>query len=52
MRGGATHPNRATNAKYLINHDGGQAEVIVNQEQNGGRWNLLGTYTITLRAVQ
>jgi hypothetical protein len=38
------HPNRATNAKYLINHDGGTDEVIVNQEQNGGQWNLLGQY--------
>ncbi len=37
--------NRATNAKYLVNHDGGQSEVIVNQEQNGEQWNLLGQYT-------
>ena len=38
--------NRATNAKYLINHEGGLAEVLANQEQNGGQWNLLGTYTV------
>jgi hypothetical protein len=38
------HPNRATNAKYIINHDGGVAEVIKDQEQNGGQWNLLGRY--------
>jgi hypothetical protein len=43
----SVHTNRATNAKYLINHDGGQDEVVVNQEINGGQWNLLGTYTIT-----
>jgi len=40
-----THQNRATNAKHIINYDGESAEVIVNQEQNGDQWNLLGTYT-------
>jgi hypothetical protein len=38
------HSNRATNSKYIINHDGGSAEVIKNQEQNGSQWNLLGRY--------
>jgi hypothetical protein len=38
------HDNRATNAKYIINHDGGSAEVTKDQEQNGGQWNLLGQY--------
>jgi hypothetical protein len=38
-------PNRTENAKYLINHDGGQAEAIVDQEQNGGQWNLLGQFS-------
>ncbi len=36
--------NRATNTKYLINQDSGQSEVIVNQEENGGQWNLLGQF--------
>jgi hypothetical protein len=40
-----THPNRATNAKYIINHDeGAPDEVIVNQEVDGSQWNLLGQY--------
>lgn len=42
----SVHANRATNAKFLVNHDGGQDEVVVNQEQNGGQWNLLGQYDI------
>ena len=40
----ATHPNRATNAKHIINYKGGSAEVIVDQQQNGDQWNLLGQY--------
>ena len=40
----ATHPNRATNAKHIINYNGGSAEVIVDQQQNGDQWNLLGQY--------
>ncbi|MDF1643897.1 MAG: DUF6531 domain-containing protein [Pseudomonadales bacterium] len=40
------HPNRATDAQYTINHSGGSDTVTVNQQQNGGQWNLLGTYTL------
>ncbi|MFN7141148.1 MAG: family 10 glycosylhydrolase, partial [Limisphaerales bacterium] len=36
--------NRTTNAPYVINHSGGSATVRVNQQVNGGKWNLLGTY--------
>ncbi|CAD7768212.1 Doubled CXXCH motif (Paired_CXXCH_1) [Candidatus Methanoperedenaceae archaeon GB50] len=43
----SSHSNRATNAKYIIYHDGGSAEVIVNQEKNGSQWNLLGEFNIT-----
>ena len=39
-----SHPNRATNAPYTIHHANGQATVRVNQEQNGGKWMLLGEY--------
>ena len=39
--------NRAQYTKYLINYDSGQSEVIVNQKENGGQWNLLGQFTIT-----
>lgn len=39
------HPNRATNAKYTVNHAGGSNVVVVNQEAGGGQWNLLGSYS-------
>jgi alpha-L-rhamnosidase len=39
-----THTNRATNAPYTIYYNGGNQTVTVNQELNGGQWNLLGTY--------
>jgi hypothetical protein len=37
-------PNRATNAKYTVYYDGGSETHVVNQEINGGQWNLLQTY--------
>lgn len=39
--------NRSTAAPYLINHNSGQANVKVNQQTNGGKWNLLGTYAMS-----
>ncbi|HUF82822.1 MAG TPA: hypothetical protein VMN03_16930, partial [Burkholderiales bacterium] len=39
------HPNRATNARYTVNHAGGATELIVNQAAGGGNWNSLGTYS-------
>jgi hypothetical protein len=36
--------NRATDAPYTINYDGGSETIDVNQEVNGGQWVLLGTY--------
>jgi hypothetical protein len=33
-------------AKYTINHVGGTEAVTLNQKQNGGKWNLLGTYSL------
>ena len=41
-----SHPNRATNAPYTITHASGSTTVRVNQQQNGGTWHLLGTYTL------
>jgi hypothetical protein len=41
------HTNRVTNATYTINHAGGSDIKIVDQEQDGGRWNYLGTYIFT-----
>jgi len=42
-----THTNRATNARYTVTHDGGSATVTVNQQTNGGQYNLLGTFSFT-----
>jgi RHS protein len=39
-------PDRAANAKYLVEHSGGTAEIAVNQRRGGGIWNLLGTFTM------
>jgi RHS repeat-associated protein len=35
----------ASDAKYTVNHAGGSTMVTVNQQINGGQWNLLGTFT-------
>jgi len=37
--------NRAPSAPYIITHAGGNATVNVNQQANGGKWNLLGTWS-------
>jgi PKD repeat protein len=36
--------SRSTAAPVTIEYSGGSAGVAVNQRQNGGMWNLLGTY--------
>lgn len=36
--------NRATNAPYTINYEGGSDTVRVSQRIKGGQWNYLGTY--------
>jgi RHS repeat-associated protein len=41
------HPNRATNATYTVTHAGGTTPVTVDQQQNGGIWNSLGTFTLS-----
>ncbi len=40
------HPNRATNATYTVSHAGGTTPVTLDQQQNGGVWNSLGTFTL------
>ena len=35
----------ATDVPYSVTHAGGTSTVTVNQRVNGGKWNLLGTYT-------
>jgi N-acetylmuramoyl-L-alanine amidase len=37
-------PNRATNATYLVTSNAGVASVSVNQKNNGGSWQSLGTF--------
>ena len=38
--------SRADNAKYTVHHAGGSTTVIVNQEVNGGTWQLLGSFSL------
>ncbi|WP_327584612.1 DNRLRE domain-containing protein [Nonomuraea sp. NBC_00507] len=37
----------ATNARYTVKHQGGEAGVTVDQTQNAGTWVELGSYTFT-----
>ncbi len=37
--------NRSASAPYLIDHSGGTATVNANQQANGGKWNVLGSYS-------
>ena len=42
------HPegsNRPTDAQHIINYNGGSRTINVNQQNNGGQWNLLGKFT-------
>jgi hypothetical protein len=38
------NPNRASNAPYTINYNGGSETVYKDCRVNGCQWNLLGTY--------
>ncbi len=40
----SAYNNRATNVPVEIRHSGGTDTKTVNQQSNGGQWNLLGTY--------
>lgn len=37
--------NRTTVAQHQVKHSGGTSTVYVNQRANGGKWNLLGTWS-------
>lgn len=37
-------PNRATNAPYWITSESGTVAMTLNQRENGGGWQLLGTF--------
>jgi hyaluronate lyase len=43
--------NRTAEVPIAIQHAGGAKVVNVNQKKDGGRWNLLGTFTFTKEAV-
>ncbi|MEP6664158.1 MAG: N-acetylmuramoyl-L-alanine amidase, partial [Verrucomicrobiota bacterium] len=38
--------NRSSSAPYIVYHTGGSTVVSVDQKVNGGKWNLLGTFTL------
>jgi hypothetical protein len=42
-----SHRLRATNATYVITHNGGTTQVQINQTENGGEWVSLGTYELS-----
>ena len=39
--------NRSTAARYSVIHQGSEFPTVVNQQVDGGQWNLLGTYTLS-----
>jgi hypothetical protein len=41
----------ATEAKYSVTFEGGQADITANQTQNGGKWNLLGEWAFAKGAA-
>jgi murein DD-endopeptidase MepM/ murein hydrolase activator NlpD len=38
--------NRSTTSPYIVNHSGGSTTKNMNQQINGGKWNLLGTWAM------
>ncbi|MBN2259988.1 MAG: hypothetical protein JW702_05565, partial [Clostridiales bacterium] len=40
-----SHENRASNARYTVNHAEGSTVVVRNQELNGGTWVSLGDFS-------
>ena len=41
------YSSRSTSVPVDIRHTGGTTRVTINQQQNGGKWNVLGRYTFT-----
>ena len=39
-------PSRSTSVPVDIKHAGGTARVTINQQVNGGKWNILGSYSL------
>lgn len=49
------HPqgsNRATNAPHIATHSAGTTTPTVNQQINGGQWNLLGRFTFPVGSTK
>ncbi|WP_442506615.1 hypothetical protein SH528x_005469 [Novipirellula sp. SH528] len=42
-----SHDLRATNANYVVTHDGGTTQVVINQQSGGGIWVLLGSFNLS-----
>ncbi|MCX8010886.1 MAG: T9SS type A sorting domain-containing protein, partial [Ignavibacteria bacterium] len=40
----SAHPNRGRNVPYIIHHSISKDTIRVNQQLNGGQWNLLGSF--------
>jgi lysophospholipase L1-like esterase len=41
------YPSRSTSVPVRIEHAGGTANATINQQNNGGRWNVIGSYAFT-----
>ncbi|WP_442512185.1 beta strand repeat-containing protein [Novipirellula sp. SH528] len=42
-----SHELRATNATYVVTHNGGTTTVVVDQTSGGGTWVLLGSFALS-----
>lgn len=45
------YPSRATAVPIEVQHSSGTATITVNQQEGGGQWNLLGSFTFGSTAV-
>ncbi len=45
-------PNRSATAPYIVYHSTGSTSINVNQQANGGKWNVLGTFNLNAGANQ
>ncbi len=44
-------PGRSTSVPFEIQHAGGTSQVSVNQQEGGGKWNLLGNFSFSTSAA-
>jgi hypothetical protein len=44
--------NRSTTAPYIVYHSAGSTTANVNQQGNGGKWNVLGAFSLSSGANQ